>query len=334
MRRGAALLAALAFFAGCGNGDGGDGGSSDPAPTTVTLVAYDSFLTEGTGLATALAEFTEASGITVDIVRAGDTGTMVTKAVLTAGNPEGDVLWGVDSTFLSAATAGKIFDGEPVKVNYGDVCVNYDVEWFAERGIAPPDSFEDFVDPTYRGLLAVQNPSSSSVGLAFTIGTIDTFGDGWLDYWSALRDNDVLVTESWDTSYFEAFTRAGGDRPIVISYGSSPPYEVLYADPPRTDAPTAVVEATCVRQFEYAGVLRGSERSDAARQLVDFLVSERFQRELPLSLFVYPVDQSATLPEAFTTYTVIPDRPIEIDPDAVRANRERWQDEWTTTVLR
>ncbi len=302
---------------------------------SLTLVAYDSFPAEGTPLIDALAEFTADTGTKVTVLNAGDTGAMVTKAVLTAGNPEGDVMWGVDTTFLSAATDGNVFEGEPVEVDYGDVCVNYDIEWFSVRGIDPPSSLDDLARPEYRGLLAVPDPSKSSPGLAFLLATIDAFGEGgWQGYWKGLRDNDVAVTDSWDTMYFESFTRAGGDRPLVVSYGSSPPYEVINADPPRTDATTAVVADTCVRQVEYAGVLRGTARPDEASELLTFLRSERFQRELPLSLYVYPAVDGVTLPEAFVEHTVIPDDPLAIDPVAVADNRERWQDEWTQIVLR
>jgi thiamine transport system substrate-binding protein len=325
------VAVALAGIAAAGCGDSGDqrGGAS------LTLVAYDSFLAEGTPLIDALDEFTADTGIKVTVLNAGDTGTMVTKAVLTAGNPEGDVMWGVDTTFLSAATDGNVFDGDPVEVDYGDVCVNYDIEWFETHGVEPPTSLDDLALPPYRGLLAVPDPSKSSPGLAFLLATVDAFGEGgWQDYWRSLRDNGVAVTDSWDTMYFESFTRAGGDRPLVVSYGSSPPYEVLNADPPRNDAPTAVIADTCVRQTEYAGVLRGADQPDNAAELVDFLRSERFQRELPLSLYVYPAVDGIMLPDAFVRHTVIPDDPLTIDPSAVGENRERWQDEWTQIVLR
>ena len=125
-----AVLAVTASLAACGSDD-----SADSGPVTVTLVAYDSFPKEGTALNDALAAFTKDTGIGVDIVTAGDTGTMVSKAVLTAGNPEGDVMWGVDNTLLSAAVDGKVFDGEPTQVDFGDVCINYDIQWLADKGI-------------------------------------------------------------------------------------------------------------------------------------------------------------------------------------------------------
>jgi|JI10StandDraft_1071094.scaffolds.fasta_scaffold215529_2 thiamine transport system substrate-binding protein len=325
-------LAGVVLLAACSD----DAGPATPA--AVTLVAYDSFPTKGTPLNDALATFTADTGIAVRIVSAGDAGTMVTKAVLTAGNPEGDVMWGVDNTLLSAATDGNVFEGEPVPVDFGDVCVNYDIAWFAERGIAPPATLDDLLLPEYAGLLVVQNPSTSSPGLAFLLATVANSGDdGWQQYWAGLRANGVEVADSWDSAYYERFSGAGGsagDKPLVVSYGSSPPAEVVFADPPRTDAPTGVAEATCFRQTEYAGVLRGTEHPAEAAQLLQFLLGEQFQQELPLNLFVYPVSPDTPLPDVFTQFAVVPSDPFAIEPATIAANRQQWQDQWTEIVLR
>jgi len=313
----------------------------DQAATTVTLVTYDSFPAEGTALNEALDEFTANSGIIVRIVQAGDTGTMVSKAVLTAGNPEGDVMWGVDNTLLSAATGGEVFSGSPTPVDFGDVCVNYDIAYFAERGIEPPVTLDDLLDPKYRDLLVVQDPSASSPGLAFLLATIahsgDAEGDGWQQYWTALRDNGVEVAPSWDIAYYERFSGysgATGGKPLVVSYGSSPPAEVIYSETPLAEAPTGVAAGTCFRQTEYVGVLRGSAQEAAATKLVEFLVSPRFQRELPFTLFVYPIDTSVELPDEFVRWAVIPNDPYTLDPALIDANREQWQDQWNDIVLR
>ena len=330
----AGALAALALLgAGCGEEDPPAG------PQSITLVAYDSFPTsasEPTPVDKALAEFTDQTQITVKVLKAGDTGTMVTKARLTAGNPEGDVIWGVDNTFMGAAREGRIFDGEPAKVDTGDVCVNTDLRWFSTKGLATPESLDDLIKPEYKDLLVVEDPTSSSPGLAFLLATIAKYGeDGWVGYWQSLKANGVKVVDSWDTAYYEQFSGAGkGDRPLVVSYGTSPPAEVFYADPPRTEAITGVARGTCFHQEEFAGVLRGTKHRDAARRLVQFLVSERFQRELPLTMFVYPANPKASLPEVFTKFAVKPERAFVMDSAAIDKNRQRWLDAWTLAVQR
>ncbi len=312
----------------------GDGGT---APVTVTLVAYDSFPTEKTPLNDALATFTEDTGITVKIVTAGDAGAMVSKAALTAGNPEGDVMWGVDNTLLSAAIDAKVFAGEPTQVDFGDVCVNYDIAYFTQHDLQPPGTFDDLAQPEYKDLLVVENPATSSPGLAFMLATIDKYGDaGWTQYWRTLRSNGVEVVDSWETAYYERFSGSGGssgDKPLVVSYASSPPAEVVFADPPIDAAPTGVATGTCFRQMEYAGVLRGTRHGDAAQQLVTFLTGETFQRTLPLTLFVYPVNGTVSLPEVFTKFAAVPANPYSMDPVRIAQHRQSWQEQWTQTVI-
>jgi len=263
---------------------------------------------------------------------------MVTKAVLTAGNPEGDVMWGVDNTLLSAATDGGVFAGDPVEVDYGDVCVNYDIAWYDEQGVEPPGSLADLTDPAYADQLVVENPSTSSPGLAFLLATIAEFGDGgWEQYWADLRANGVEVVDSWESAYYERFSGSAGstgDRPLVVSYATSPPAEVIFADPPVDTAPTGVSTGTCFRQVEYAGILRGTEHEDAARTLLTFLTGETFQAELPLNLFVYPANPRVKLPDVFTRYAVLPDQTYSMDPDRIAENRQAWQEQWAEIVLR
>lgn len=321
----------------------------------VTLVVYDSFPTEGTPLNDALAAFSADTGIGVDIVVAGDAGTMVSKAVLTAGNPEGDVLFGVDNTYLTRILEADVFEhyeaagldaidpalrdlvpeGEATPVDYGDVCVNYDIDWFAEEGIEPPTDLESLTDPAYEDLLVVENPASSSPGLAFLLAAVAEYEDDWVDYWERLVDNGVEVVDGWTEAYYDRFSGAGdGSRPLVVSYGSSPPVEVLYADPPVSEPTTGVLADTCFRQVEFAGILRGTDAPEEARELVDFLISERFQTEIALNLFVFPVNPDVQLDPVFTDFAVIPDAPATLDPELITEHREDWIETWTDIVLR
>ena len=334
-----------------------DTSAADPDPEaadSITLVAYESFPTEGTPINDQLAAFTDETGIGVDVLIAGDTGTMLSKAELTAGNPEGDVMWGIDNTFLSRAVSSGVFEpyvaegldaipsrftdlvpeGEATPVDFGDVCVNYDIAALDELGVEPPTTLDDLADPAYRDLLVVQNPASSSPGLAFLLATIDEYGvDGWQDYWTRLVDNGVEVADGWTQAYYERFSYAGGDRPLVVSYGSSPPFEVLFAETELDSSPTGVVESTCFRQIEFAGILAGTDHPDEARRLVDFLIGDDFQAELPLNVFVFPANESVELDPTFVEYAVIPDESRTVDPAVVEENRSEWIDEWTDLVV-
>ena len=327
---------------------GGGGG-----PNEVVLVTHSSFVVSDD----VKQEFETQSGQTLRILQTGDAGEALTRALLTAGNPEGDVFFGVDSNLLSRALEGDLFEvyrspglenippeyvldeeHRVTPIDRGDVCLNYDRAWFGEHGIAAPRSIADLTRPEYEGLLVVENPATSTPGLAFMLATIARYGErGWRAYWQKLRDNDVRVVSGWEEAYNVRFSGAAGsngDRPIVVSYASSPPAEVIFRSPRPARAPTAVMTDSCFRQVEFAGVLRGAASTDGARELVDFMLSTRFQEDVPLSMFVFPVDPAAALPPAFVRFATVPSNPLELPPARIEENRDRWIEEWTATVLR
>jgi thiamine transport system substrate-binding protein len=305
--------------------------STDATPNEVTLLAYDAF-TPQEGIFDA---FTAATGLKVKVVTGGDSGVLVSKAILTAGNPEGDVLWGLDNTLLSRAQKAELLTSyEPV--DYGDICVNYDKQWFASRNIAPPTSLEDLALPTYKNLLVTQDPVASSPGLGFLLGTIAHFGaDNWQDYWESLKTNGVHVASDWTTAYTIDFSGSSGKGkyPLVVSYGSSPPAEVLYAEKPIDTPPTAVIASTCFRQTEYVGALRGTRNPNNAKLLISYLLDVSFQESMPLSLFVFPANKNATLPDLFTKFAVAPKNPLTLDPADIEKNRDAWLSSWRDIIL-
>ena len=210
-------------------------------------------------------------------------------------------------------------------IDFGDVCINYDKEGLSEAGLAPPAELADLTRPEYRGTLVVEHPATSSPGLAFLLATIAEFGeDGWTDFWVGLRDNDVAVTAGWDEAYYSSFSGGSGegDRPLVVSYASSPPAEVIFSETPMDEAPTGVVTAGCYRQVEFAGVLKGTGNEGAAGSLVDFMLSPAFQEQIPLAWFVFPANETVELPPEFAEHTVIPESPAAIEPEAIESNRE------------
>lgn len=355
-RRGTTTLLAAALLAltACGDTTSDDGGAAPKDEhVTLRLLTHDSFAVSDD----VLDAFTDETGIDVELVQGGDAGTVVNQAILTNGNPQADVLFGIDSTFLSRALDEDLFvpyeatdldlvddtflldpEHRVTPVDYGDVCLNYDKGWFEEAGLAVPNSLEDLVDPAYKDLLVVENPATSSPGLAFLLATIDELGaDGWESWWQQLKDNGVTVANGWEDAYYGEFsggTTSEGTHPLVVSYASSPPAEVVYADPPIDEAPTGVITAGCYRQIEGAGILAGTKHEGEAGQLIDFLLSERFQADVPLSMFVYPVRDGVELPKEFVDNAVTPDDVATIAPEEIEAQRETWIDTWTDLVLR
>jgi len=304
-----------------------------------------------------VAVFEDENNARVVFLASGDAGEMLNKAILSKDAPLADLLFGVDNTFLSRALEANIFDAyqspalasvpaafrlDPTQqvtpVDYGDVCINYDKAYFAEKNLAVPQTFEDLTNPVYKDLLVVENPATSSPGLAFLLATRAHFDDGYLDYWRALKGNGVVVVDGWETAYYTNFSASSGKgpQPMVVSYASSPAAEVIFADPPVDDAPTAsiVSAGTCFRQIEFVGILKGTQHRALAEKFVDFMLSTQFQEDMPLQMFVYPVNPSAKMPDAFVKYAQVPSQPAMLAFNDIAANRDKWIDEWTNTVLK
>jgi thiamine transport system substrate-binding protein len=355
-----ALAAALGVtvLAGCGGSDGTSAGSgaSKGGPKSVTLVTHDSF----NASEAVLEQFTEESGYTVELLKSGDAGTALNQEILTKGSPRGDVFFGVDNTLLSRALDNGLFTPYEAKgldriadgteqdeehrvtpVDTGDICVNYDKKYFADKKLAPPQTFEDLLKPAYKNLLVTENAANSSPGLGFLLGTVAALGeDGYEAYWKKLKANGVKVVDGWEQAYNEEFSgsaggrKAGADRPLVVSYASSPPVEVLYADPRPEEAPTGVATGTCFRQTEYAGLLKGARNEAGGKALLDFLISRAFQEDVPLNMFVNPVVTDAKLPEVFTEFGGSVEKPATVAPDQIAANREQWVRSWHSLVVK
>ncbi|HQY94348.1 thiamine ABC transporter substrate-binding protein [Caldilinea sp.] len=329
--------------------------SAQQAPATLVLATHDSFAIGEE----VLAAFEAQHNVQVQVLTLGDAGEALNKIILSKDAPLADLFFGVDNTFLSRALAADVFDpyvspqlaqiqdelkldpaSRLLPVDYGFVNLNADAAWFEAAAIPLPRTLEDLTDPIYQGLFVAPNPASSSPGLAFLLATIDYFGeDGYLDFWRALKANDVLVTDGWSEAYFEHFTvgsGGAGDRPLVVSYSTSPPADVVYATDERT-APASInllLPGSAFRQVEFVGVLAGAAQPELAREFIDFMLGEQFQSDIPLQMFVYPANPNVALPDLFTQFAQAPSDPVLFDPAAIEANRERWVQAWADVMTR
>lgn len=344
---------------GCGSGDdptadaAGDDKSAgdDPAAVeaqgTITLITHDSFTVPDN----IFDQFTIDTGYDVEVVAAGDAGELVSRAILTAGEPEADVLFGVDNTFLQRALDNDLFvahessllgevpdelkldpENRVTPIDYGDVCVNY---WIDALDGDAPTSIADLADPALAAGFVTEDPETSSPGFAFLLATIATLGeDGWEDYWQQLADGGVSVTPGWTEAYYGDFVAGGGDRPFVTSYAASPVAEYIFATEEIEAPPTGVITDGCFRQVEFAGVLNGTDQPEVAGQLVDYLLSPVIQETIPLNMFVSPANQTVELPEDYRTWAATVENPVIMDPAEIEANRDAWTERWAEIVLR
>lgn len=366
---GLTVLLVMALLAGC-TGGGQSTESPQPAqtagaqatqpaasqgePAVLNVMTHDSFA----ATEEVIRQFEQEYNARLTFIKAGDAGSALNRAILAKNAPIADVFYGLDNTFLSRALAEQIFEaydspllayipdefelgerGMALPVDYGDVCINYDKAYFAEQGLALPQSLADLTKPEYRGLLVVENPATSSPGMAFLLASVAQFGeDGYLEFWQDLVDNEVVVTNDWESAYYTNFSGSSGQgpQPMVVSYNSSPVAEVVFAESPLDEAPTGSIVAagTCYRQVEFVGILKGTQRRALAEKFVDFMLSPAFQQDIPLQMFVYPVNSQAVLPEAFQKYSVQPEAPAALDPALIAEKREEWIQAWDETVLR
>ncbi|MDT0200583.1 thiamine ABC transporter substrate-binding protein [Nocardioides sp. AE5] len=339
-----ALLLSSALLSSCSLFAGGD----DPGDDTVTLVVHGSF-----DLPTELVEqFEQESGLTLRITEGGDGGSLTNALALNVNNPTGDVAFGVDNTFASRAIDEGVFaeyvvdlpsgadelrlDGEGanrmIPIDQASVCVNVDLAWFAAREMPPPESLADLADPTYRDLFVAPGATTSTPGMAFLLATIAEYGDEWPAYWEKLVANGVELAEGWEDAYYGSFTAAAeqGERPIVVSYDTSPAFTIDDAG----NTTTRALLDTCFRQVEYAGVLRNAKNPEGAQRVIDFLLSDEVQAALPTSMYVFPVNDEVALPEDWAAFAEKPTDPKDVDPAEIAANRADWLTRWTEIISR
>ncbi len=321
--------------------------------SSLRVMTHDSFAVSED----VIAQFEHEHNVKVSFVRSGDTGTALNQAILSKENPLADVFYGVDNAFLTRSLDENIFEAyqsplladipaefkiDPdyfaLPVDYGDVCINYDKTYFEENDLAVPISLEELTQPEYADLFVTENPATSSPGLAFLMATIAQFGqDGYLDYWERLVENGLVVASDWETAYYSNFSGSTGQgpQPMVVSYGSSPAAEVIFAETELEEAPTASIIGTntCFRQIEFVGILKGTKNRDLAEAFVDFMLSVPFQEDIPLQMFVFPVNSEAVLPEEFVENVHIPDHPATLSPELINENREVWIEAWMEIVL-
>ncbi len=324
------------------------------SPTVLRVMTHDSFSVSEP----VVRQFEETRNVKIEFLKSGDSGAALNRAILTKDNPQADLLFGVDNTFLSRALQAGIFEPyqspllqqiptefildpqyRALPVDFGDVCINYDRLYFEKQKIKVPETLQELTRPEYRGLLVVENPATSSPGLAFLLATIAEFGDpGYLDYWKQLRANGVVVVNDWNTAYYTNFSGSSGKgpQPMVVSYGTSPAAEVIFASQPLTEAPTASIIGpnTCFRQIEFIGILKGTPNRKLAEEFVDFILGKTFQEDIPLQMFVFPVNSQAAVPEEFSRYVQVPSQPAELGLDLIDQHREAWIEAWTEVVLR
>ena len=294
--------------------------TNDKNNKEVTLISHDSFVISPD----LINEFEKTSGFKLRLLKAGDAGALTNKLILTKNSPIADVVFGIDNTLESKALKAKLIDGDLRATDYGDVCFNYDKYWFAEKKIVPPKSVNDLILPAYRKLVVIENPNTSSTGLSFLAATTDKYGSSWQKYWLALKENDVKVDDGWDKAYNIDFSGSAGKGkfPIVLSYATSPAAEVRNGE-----SQIANILDGCFRQTEFVGLLNRAKNKKGAKALIDFLLDKRFQSSFPETMYMYPINDQANIPNDWKKFNSEPSRTYGDNLDFANQS-ETWLKEW------
>ena len=286
--------------------------------------------------------------------KAGDAGEVVNRRSSPRATREGDVFFGVDNTLLARALDGDLF--EPYEspgsrastaryaldpehrvtpIDYGDVCLNYDKALV--RGAAASRRRER--STTSRA--ALPRPARGrEPGHLVARARVPARDDravrrgrlaGLLA--QAARERRAR-RRRLGGGVLRAFSGAAGSK------GDRPDRRLVRVEPAgrgllRGAATDAGADRrrrvdSCFRQVEFAGVLRGARNEDGARKLVDFLLSKRFQDDMPLQMFVFPVvDATRRCRRCSSSSRSCPSARSSSRPTRSTQNRETWIDEWT-----
>lgn len=338
---GAFALAGAATLAACGQDTKADA-------KKVTVVTHSSFQVSDN----LKKEFEKTSGFKLEIVDGGDGGELVNKLILSKDAPQGDVCFGVDNTYASRLLSQGVIDKDRtvdtipesaekylvdnnralVPIDMGDVAINIDKTYFASHNLAEPKTFEDLAKPEYAKLLVAINPTTSTPGLAWMLATVGHFGaDKFSDYWKALVKGGAKIASGWTEAYNTDFSAGEGKGayPIVVSYASSPSYTVSKDGASTT---TAALLDTAFRQVEYAGVLKGAANPAGGQAFINWMLSKDVQADIPKKMYMYPVDSSVQLPEALAKFGPLAEKPVEVAPAKIAAEREQWLKLWASAV--
>lgn len=279
--------------------------------------------------------FEEKYGVTVEVRSYGDAGAVLSKVIAEGKDSSVDVVIGIDNIlakraleediFLSYKPEGaqKISDESLVfdkswkltPYDFGSLAIVYDPE---ELGVLEMNGLMDLTDKNFRKKLIIQDPRTSSTGLAFLVWTYEAYKDNFDEFWRKLKPSILTVTMGWDDAFgkFEA-----GEAPMMISYATDGAYSYEYYGGTKYKA--IIPGDVGYGQIEGAGIVKWTDEADLSKKFMDFILSPEFQSNIPLNQWMFPVIE-VPLPESFK-YAVEPSSLLNIDPDLdVDLLIERW----------
>jgi len=295
--------------------------------------------------------FEKKHDVDVQFVATGDARMMLTKLLTEreAGRPGADVFVGVGSVDLSMARGEDLFvplTGEDIPnlasvredllidptnslipYEHSYVTLVYDSQVLAVEDV--PLTFEQLLDPKYKKMLILEDPRTSSVGLAFLLWTIHQYGDpGYLDYWRKLLPNVLTITQGWSAAYDLFLAR---EAPIVVSFSTDTAYSVIEEGSARYKV--MLLNSQGYRSIYLMGIVKGTKQQGLCKELLDFVLSPEVQERISTTEWMFPANRKTLLPVLFYQNAVFPPDPVMVPSERIGENLDRWLLEWAGIIV-
>ena len=314
--------------------------AGDTAKKELTIYTYDSFVSDWGMGPLIKPTFEEQCGCTLNLVGMDDAVAMLQRLKLEGASTKADLVLGLDLNLVDDAKNSGLFATHSVDTNtlempidwQDDTFVPFDYGYFAfvyntELMPNPPKSLDELVNAGPELKIIIQDPRSSTPGLGLLLWVKAVYGDKADEAWAQLSDNILTTTKGWSEAYFSLFL--AGEAPMVLSYSTSPAYHMAVEGTDQYQA--APFEEGHYLQVEVAAKLKTSNNSELADEFLTFMVSEGFQKHLPLSNVMYPVNTPEDMPEAYGKL-IKPSQVLQLDTAVINQNRKQWVSDWLNVM--
>ncbi len=306
-----------------------------------TIYSYDSFVSYGLSKKV-IPVFEKIIGEKVNVRTYGDAGSVLARLILEKQKPKADVILGIDQNlFPKALKEDLLIPYKPKNIenivnkelifdvtyhiipyDFGAIAVIYDKESIKN----PPLTFDELLSSKWKKSLILEDPRTSSTGLAFLYWTIAVYKDDFVSYWKKLLPNILTITSGWDEA-FGLFSN--GEAPMMVSYATDPAYS--YENYKSLKYGAIIFKEGGYVQIEGAGIVKGTKNKEKAEKFIDFMLTPEFQREIPLTQWMFPVT-NVKLPESFK-YAAKVDKILRLSPEEIVKNQDKWIRKWEEIVV-
>tara|TARA_Y100001980_G_C14556742_1_gene349835 strand:- start:18416 stop:19549 length:1134 start_codon:yes stop_codon:yes gene_type:complete len=315
-------------------------------------------------------EFENQTGISVSMIKLDDAGSVLDYLIKNKGTNDIDLAIGLDNTYLStaiqqgvltnhtASNLGEIsqvalgpYNGQlAVPFDMGYVCLNYDNNLVDGKNMSVPTSLWDLTEEEWRGKVVIPSPQTSSPGRAFMLATMDYFTSEtdrsdtsqFESWWSAMKNNDVIITSGWTEAY-EMYYSGGygettegyiGSAHITVSYCHSPGVEAWYSGSNITKSSSLDIPMASFFQVEYISSVMGGDVESSAL-FIEYLLSEEVNSKMPEQNQMYSVLEGNDLPETsgYLFHSIIPEQPSNLSMSEIGDNIESWLQLWNSAMI-